>query len=222
MVNVAIIVVAGLIALAIVAAIVYAIRSKAASDQARLALANEHGWTYSAGGGGTVFELAGTNDGVDWVLRAKRSRSSSSSGTSKTTTKWRTVRPRGGPAVFAGPKLPDLVKAGLGQKVVLYMLKAILGDDAEQLQGLETVNLGSITLGRDYDLVSTDGEAAKAWIEPVAADLVAFPGGDVPVVGRWRDELFIQVDGAVDDPEVLLAMIGVGTKLAQADPVTAP
>jgi hypothetical protein len=199
------------------------------------ALAEEaasRGWTYERERQGrrTTVTLSGETEGVRWRIDAVYVRSSSSSGSSTSFTRWTTeavTLPN--EAVFVGPpflgKVPDsfdmtnpLVKFG-----VRMTLRSLLEDNPGDLSVFDRIYMvraGTDSFNERYSVMATDEGQAREFVQAVESPLLDWALGhkknELPTSMYWGHGLLVKFNDRYLDMAHFDPIVQLGARLAEA------
>lgn len=204
-------------------------RRRAALQEAALA----RGWTfdYERKGRRVTTRLGGNSSGVLWTIEVVYVRSSGSSGSGRTFTRWSTDRVTlPDEAVFVGPPMsgnvPDsfdmnnpLVKFGL-RMTLRALLEDDPGDMVKVFDRIYRVDAGTDTFREHYTVLATDEEQAHVLVQALESPLIDWSLGhkkrNLPSVMLWGRGLLVKFNDRILDLARLDEIVQLGVRLAEA------
>ncbi len=160
----------------------------------------------------------------EWMIEALNETTSqpgSSSGSSTVTsiTRWFTASARMPDGmVLIGPRQPEVNLGGMGSFLVQAALSLMIGADAEDAQGIESIELGSLELMKRFMIYTNRPETAKELVSlPVESALLNMPP-TLPLVVKYSPNgLEVKVQGKrLYDELTLNALVKLGCALLDA------
>jgi hypothetical protein len=157
----------------------------------------------------------------EWTIEALNQSTNSSSDNSTSTTVANLTRwfsdvvrmPEG--IVMIGPHQPDINLGGIGDVMLQFALRLMIGDEADFTDGIQRVELGSLELMSRYMVWTNQEEIAKKLVDDqLENDLRAWPLKMPPVIKFSPRGLEIKIQGeCLFKEEDIVALVKLGNTL---------
>lgn len=119
--------------------------------------------------------------------------------------------------VLIGPKVPSIALGNMGNFILQQVLRLMLGDDADQAEGLSEVNVGRDAFDKKYSIWAVSEESAQSVLTfNIENALLNWKLKELPVIKMARGGTWITLkEGRVDKTEDILAVIDLGLTFLQ-------